>query len=209
MKNRLLARVGVALIVAEALLVIFSWLLSAMRLPGVRSLLSSEGIRWFFGTFIQMVASPMLVWLLLILVAYGTVLKSGVTLFSSTHPSLSGDAAKTSTRLSYRDRIAFRVALAFILIYIIIITLLVTMPHGILLSVTGSLFPSAFSRALVPIITFGMSLFSIVFGLMSGRFVNLTHILEALSYGISKGAPLFILYILFIQLVFSLSFVFN
>ena len=36
-----------ALFVAELLLVIVSWLLSATRLEGVRSLISSEGIRWF------------------------------------------------------------------------------------------------------------------------------------------------------------------
>jgi aminobenzoyl-glutamate transport protein len=46
-------RLGVVvftLLISEALLVILSWLLSATRMEGVRSLLSSEGIRWFFGS---------------------------------------------------------------------------------------------------------------------------------------------------------------
>ena len=42
--------------VAECVLVILSWLLSAARLEGVRSMLSSEGIRWFIGNFSNIIA---------------------------------------------------------------------------------------------------------------------------------------------------------
>ena len=54
------SRLCVGLLVAQSLLVIVSWLLSAMRLEGVRSLLSSEGIRWFVGGFSDIVANPLL-----------------------------------------------------------------------------------------------------------------------------------------------------
>ena len=47
-RNRL-ALLAFGLMVGEVLLIILSWLLSATRMEGVRSLLSSEGIRWFFG----------------------------------------------------------------------------------------------------------------------------------------------------------------
>ena len=43
--------VGAVLLLAQLVLIILSWLLSATRLEGVRSLLSSEGIRWFVGDF--------------------------------------------------------------------------------------------------------------------------------------------------------------
>lgn len=191
--------VGVVLILAETLLVILSWLLSAMRLSGVRSLLSGEGIRWFIGDFATVLASPLLVWLVLLLVAFGSLQKSGITSLIPYRSSL----------ITYRDRIAIRVSFAFLIIYLIIISLLTLMPHAILLSASGQLFPSAFSRSQVPLVAFGICLVSVTFGYVSGRFRSLSDVLSALSFGIEKGAPLFILYILLIQFYQSLRFVFG
>jgi aminobenzoyl-glutamate transport protein len=193
MNKRLIALACVAFGVAELLLVILSWLLSATRLEGVRSLISSEGIRWFVGEFTYTLASPLLVWLLLVLVAMGCLQRSGLM----------------SRGRGYRDRVALRVSLSFIIIYVVIICLLTLMPHAILLSVTGSLFPSAFSRALVPIICFGVGVLSISFGMVSGRLHTLTDILDALTFGLQQGAPLIILYIMFFQFYASLLFVFG
>jgi aminobenzoyl-glutamate transport protein len=193
MNKRLIALACVAFGVAELLLVILSWLLSATRLEGVRSLISSEGIRWFVGEFTYTLASPLLVWLLLALVALGCLQRSGLM----------------SRGRGYRDRVALRVSLSFMIIYVVIICLLTLMPHAILLSVTGSLFPSAFSRALVPIICFGIGVLSISFGMVSGRLHTLTDILDALTFGLQQGAPLIILYIMFFQFYASLLFVFG
>ena len=193
MNKRLIALACVAFDVAELLLVILSWLLSATRLDGVRSLISSEGIRWFVGEFTYTLASPLLVWLLLVLVALGCLQRSGLM----------------SRGRGYRDRVALRVSLSFMIIYVVIICLLTLMPHAILLSVTGSLFPSAFSRALVPIICFGVGVLSISFGMVSGRLHTLTDILDALTFGLQQGAPLIILYIMFFQFYASLLFVFG
>jgi aminobenzoyl-glutamate transport protein len=193
MNKRLIALACVAFGVAELLLVILSWLLSATRLEGVRSLISSEGIRWFVGEFTYTLASPLLVWLLLALVALGCLQRSGLM----------------SRGRGYRDRVALRVSLSFMIIYVVIICLLTLMPHAILLSVTGSLFPSAFSRALVPIICFGVGVLSISFGMVSGRLHTLTDILDALTFGLQQGAPLIILYIMFFQFYASLLFVFG
>lgn len=186
------------LLMAELLLFILSWLLSATRMEGVRSLLSSEGIRWFFGSFTEMVASPLLVWLLLGLIAYGCLKRSG--LLSITQSKFS---------ISYRQRVALRVALVFLVIYVIMIALLTLTPHAILLSATGSLFPSAFSRSLIPILAFGICLISISYGLVSGHLSGLGDILSALSCGIAGGASIIILYLLFIQFYESLRFVFG
>ncbi len=193
MNKRLIALACVAFGVAELLLVILSWLLSATRLEGVRSLISSEGIRWFVGEFTYTLASPLLVWLLLALVALGCLQRSGLM----------------SRGRGYRDWVALRVSFSFMIIYVVIICLLTLMPHAILLSVTGSLFPSAFSRALVPIICFGVGVLSISFGMVSGRLHTLTDILDALTFGLQQGAPLIILYIMFFQFYASLLFVFG
>ena len=192
------------LLISEALLVILSWLLSATRMEGVRSLLSSEGIRWFFGSWQSIVASPLLVWLLLLLVAWGCLQK---TLFTFLFPHSTFHIPHST--FTFRDKLAFRVSLVFLAIYLVILALLTLTPHAILLSATGHLFPSAFSRCLVPAIAFGVCLFSITFGLVSGRLHSLADILGALSTGIASGAPLFIVYLFAIQLYASLRFVFG
>ena len=186
------------IVIAETLLVILSWLLSAMRVEGVRSLLSSEGIRWFFSSFNDLIASPVLVWLLVLMCALGCLQKSRVTTIFGGKKSI-----------NFRDRLALYVALAFLLIYVVIILLLTLMPHAILLSATGHLFPSAFSRSLVPITAFGICIFSVAFGLMAGVMRNLSDILQALSFGIAKGAPLLVFYLFAVQLVGCLRFVFG
>ena len=185
-------------VIAETLLVILSWLLSAMRVEGIRSLLSSEGIRWFFSSFNDLIASPVLVWLLVLMCALGCLQKSRVTTIFSGKKSI-----------NFRDRLALYVALAFLLIYVVIIILLTLMPHAILLSATGHLFPSAFSRSLVPVIAFGVCLVSVTFGLVSGRLRSLSDILNALSTGIAHGTPLIVVYLFAIQLYESLRFVFG
>ena len=181
------------LLIAESVLILISWILSAMRVEGVRSLLSGEGVRWFFGNFTSMVASPWLAWLILILMALGCLQKSGLTGLPHT---------------SYRDRMALRLTIVSIVLYVGVVLLLTVVPHAVLLSSTGSLFPSPFSRSIVPILSFGIILMSVSFGLMSGRFQTLSAVIDALSFGCSKGAPLFIFYILLIQLFESLRFVF-
>lgn len=186
------------LLLAEVFLVILSWILSTMTADGVRSLLSSEGIRWFFGSYTALLASPFLVWLLLMLVAVGSFQASGVArqFGLRRHP------------FSYRERIAFRVAVGFLLLYLGIIALLTLVPHAILLSAAGELFPSAFSRSLVPVVAFGVSLFSVVYAVMAGRH-GLSDILGLLTIGIQRGASLVILYVLLIQFYESLRFVFG
>ena len=181
------------LLLAEVVLILISWILSAMRIEGVRSLLSGEGIRWFFGSFVSMVASPWLACLLLILIALGCLQKSGLV---------------RQPHTSYRDRMAMRITFVFLVLYVGVMLLLTAVPHAVLLSSTGSLFPSPFSRSIVPLLSFGIILISVTFGYVSGRFQTLSDVLDALSFGCRKGAPLFIFYILLIQLFESLRFVF-
>ena len=181
------------LLIAEAVLILLSWILSAVRVDGVRSLLSGEGVRWFFGHFTSMVASPWLAWLVLLLMAFGCLQKSGLIGLPHT---------------SYRDRMALRLTVVFLVLYVGVLLWLTVVPHAVLLSSTGSLFPSPFSRSIVPVLSFGIILVSVTFGLVSGRFQTFADIIDALSFGCRKGAPLFLFYILSIQLYESLRFVF-
>ena len=195
--KRLLAYIVLALALAEVVLVLASWLLSATMAGNVRSLLSSEGVRWLFGGFTTMLASPWLVWLVLLAIAGGCLWQSGIV---SIRLPLSS--------LHYRQRVALRTALILMLIYIAAILALTLVPHAVLLSATGRLFPSPFSRAFVPIVSFGVLLVSVAYGWASGSFRSIASIVSAMSTGIAAAAPLFILYVVFVQFYESLRFVF-
>lgn len=194
MSSRVSRWVGVAallLVVAELVVVLLSWLLSAMMTDGVRPLLSGEGIRWYFSHFVDLLASPLLVWLLLLSMAGGSFAKCGVL-----------------SPQGYRDRLALRFVLILLTVYLLLVLFLTLAPHGVLLSATGRLFPSPFSRALVPIAAFGVLLSSVTFGLVSGRFRSAADVVASLSYGVATAAPLYVLYVLAVQLYHSLRYVF-
>lgn len=193
----------VALAWAEVLLVLTSWLLSATMTGGVRSLLSSEGVRWFFGSFTTMLASPILVSLLLLSMAGGCLWQSGII---RKIPNRKTENHKST--VTYRERVALRSVVALTLLYVAIIVMLTAIPHAMLLSATGRLFPSPFSHALVPIVAFGVITVSSIYGIVSGRFASLADTVSSLSFGIAKAAPLFLIYILAIQFYESLRFVF-
>ena len=177
---------------------LLSWILSATMTEHVHSLLSSEGIRWFFGSFSAMLASPWLVWLLLLAMAGGCLWQSGILSPLTSHPSL----------LTYRHRMALRTTVGIVVLYVFAILALTVVPHAVLLSATGQLFPSPFSRALVPIVSFGVLLASAVYGWASGRFSSFADVIASLAYGIQQAAPLFILYVVAVQFYASLKFVF-
>ena len=61
----------------------------------------------------------------------------------------------------------------------------------------------------VPIVAFGILLHSAVYGWASGRFTSFADVIDSMSYGLQKAAPLFILYIFFFQFFESLCFVFS
>ena len=130
------------LVVGELLLIMVSWLLSATMAGNVRSLLSTEGIRWLLGSFVDALQTPVLVWLLLLAMAYGCLQGCGCL-------GVSGD----DNHRRYRHVLTpLRGALILTGLFVGGVVLLVVAPPGVLLSATGSLWPSPFSRALVPLL---------------------------------------------------------
>ena len=196
--KRFFTAIVTALVVAQLLLVLVSWLLSAM-MAGVHSLLSAEGIRWFVGNFTAMLSTPCLVWLLLLSMAGGCLWQSGL---------LSDYSAHAPAR-NYRQRIALRTSFTLLAAYVALLLLLTATPHAVLLSATGRLCSSPFSRAIVPLVAFVLSTVSAVYGRISGRFVSIVDIISSFSYGIGRAAPLFILYVVSVQFCESLRFAFS
>lgn len=182
------------LAVAQVILSLVSWLITAaMPDEFPRSLLSQEGIRWFFGSFTANLESPWLVWLLLISIAFGTLRSCGILRYDHT---------------VYRQRNALRLVAIEFVIFIGVLLLLTIIPHAILLNVMGGLASSSFSRSFLPYICFMTVVMSLSFGIGSQQFESIEAMGEAMSDGIRWAAPLFVIYILLIQLYSSIDYLF-
>ena len=190
--KKYLPHIAFLLFAAQLLLMLVSWLLAAaIPTSGVRSLLSSEGLRWFLGHFSDVLGTPILLCLLLLLMAYGSLNRCGILHFKS----------------SYRQRRALVITLLLLVVYIAVIVLLVMIPHAVLLSATGSLWPSPFSAAIAPMCAFGIMLLSVVFGYVAGTYRNMSDVYQSLIGGIRDGASVLLFYVLVGQLYYSLLFI--
>jgi aminobenzoyl-glutamate transport protein len=188
-----LPHIAFSLLAAQLLLMLVSWLLSAaIPTSGVRSLLSSEGLRWFLGHFSDVLGTPLLLCLLLLLMAYGCLKGCGILHFKS----------------SYRQNRALIITLSLLFVYVGVIVLLVMIPHAVLLSATGLLWPSPFSAAIVPMLAFGITLLCAVYGYVAGTYCNMSDVYQSLISGIREGAPFLLFYVLLGQLYYSLQYIF-
>lgn len=194
--KRIVYHIALVLIVAQLMLILVSWLLSATLSEHVRSLLSDEGLRWFAGGFSRLLLTPLLSWLLLCAMAYGCLRKSGIT-------------RMFFWPKNYREQLAFRLTLFLIVLMFGGMILLSMVPHAILLSATGRLFPSPFGAALVPMLAFLCILASAAYGLVVRRFSYVYDVFSSMIAGLSSVAPLLLLYLLFMQLYVSLRYVFG
>lgn len=194
--KRIVPYIALVLLLAEMVLILVSWLLSA-ALPnsGVRSMLSGESIRWFLGHFGTILATPILSWLILAAIAIGCLRCCGV--FSHSSP------------YTYRERRALLIGGGTLLTCVVAVLLLTVVPHAVLVSATGGFFPSPFSYSLIPVISFSLCAFSIVYGLIADTFQSLRDVYDTLLYCIRWAAPCILFYILLIQFYESLRFVFG
>lgn len=192
--------VATALICCQVAVVIGSWIAAAAmpETTTVRSLLSGDGIRWFLGMFAENLATPYLVWLITLSLAFGAFCKSGIA-----------DALAGRMKIDAQIRFAFKLVACEVAVFVLVLLSLTIVPHAILLSVTGDLFPSSFSRSLVPVISFAVCVFSISFGVVVGRVKCAWDVFSFPSTGLAYAAPLFLIYILLAQLYFSIAWVFN
>lgn len=199
-------------VTAQLALILLSWLITAAfpELP-IRSLLSSEGVRWFFGSFTANQLTPLLAWFITAAMAVGACVRS--RLWAAFCTKMSGllhrrDSTDGRQGLHYRERIGLRLALAEFMVYEVIMLLLTVVPHAILLSVTGELFPSAFSSSLIPSLSFVLIVMSLSYGVASGTVDSVARMHRVLVGGLEVGARIVPAYIIGVQLYMSLLYVF-
>lgn len=194
MKNKIGGWLVVVLASMQVVLGLVSWILTAaMPEQFLRSLLSAEGIRWFFGNFVENLNSPLLVWILLIALAYGALRDSGLLSFDKSE---------------YRQRIALRLVVLEFIIFVLLMLALTVIPHAILLNVLGGLVDSSFTRSILAYVCFSVIVMSISFGIMSDKLKGVEDVFQALTSGIGKAAPFFLFYVLAVQLYYTIIYLF-
>jgi hypothetical protein len=196
--GKYIARFALMLGVFQLIAVLGSWIFKAVNpeLP-LRSLLSAEGIRWMVGSIGDNLAGRGLVWLLLGSMAFGSVKFCGIL-----------DVPRKWKAMSFWDHFGLMVALAELLVIVVLTLLLTVLPHAVLLGVTGNLYPSSFSKSLFFIICLSVCFISVSFGVVSSRLRSLEEVCDCLVAGIAYTLPLWLIYVLAIELYASLQFIF-
>lgn len=197
-KDKLFGYLALTLLLLEGLAILVSWLITA-ALPEspMRSLISSEGVRWLFGHFADNIAQPLLAWLLLAATAWGAATRSGIA----------DMLLPVRRHLSYRQRVAARMVVVEAVAIVAVMLLLTAVPHAVLLSVTGALWPSSFSVSIIPTACLSVCLMSVTYGVMSGSLRSVAGVFHALTAGIASWRPVWLVYILAAELWFSIKFI--
>ena len=196
MKTKITTYSVVTLAILLILLVIGSWLVSIL-FPAleVRSMISGEGARWFLGTYSSFLASAPTSWMVIIGVTWGVMSESGMI------------RCVADKHRKYRERLALYSAIVLFSLYVIAVALLSVVPHAVLLSADGNLFPSPFSRSIIPMSRFGLFLSSAIFGIISGNTPRPSDVVLAMLSGITSVAPILVIWLFLSQFVMSLRFV--
>lgn len=200
--SRLTAVVCLGLVIAQVVVFFGSWVWSAaMPESSVRSMLSNGGIRWLFGTFVANLASPLLVWLIILDIGWGICCESGFISALKLRFSIWRRA------LDSQRKSGLRAVGGLLLVEIAVVLLLTLPPHAVLLSVTGRLFPSSFSVSIVPIIAFMAITSSVCYGMFSGNFHNYKDVVRCACHGGQSLKTLLIIYVLAVELYYSVVYV--
>lgn len=212
MRNKL-GYIVLALLIAQLALILLSWLLTAAfpELP-MRSMLSSEGIRWFFGSFVSNQLSPLLIYFIMAVMAAGACIRSRLytalrAMLSNVRSSLT-NSSNNRYRFHYREKAGLRVALVEFIAYVIIMILLTAV-----LSRSGELreeqlFPSSFSSSFIPSLSLIIIIMSLTYGVASGTIDSVAKMHKILVGGLEVGSRLVPTYLIGIQLYMSIKYVF-
>ena len=111
-------------------------------------------------------------------------------------------------KLEFKQRLGIRVALIVLVVIIANTLLLLLTPHAVLLSPSGDIFPSPFSRSIVPIVAGAVSLVSFAYGLAGGTINNIDTAFKTLYCKLPSLLPVLILYVFAAQLYACICFVF-
>ena len=193
MKNKVVARLCLGVVLLEIAVVVIAWISGSVDPLGrFNNPFLGESVRWMFRNMMSAVASDWLVAVLLVAVTYGGLKGSGL---SDALRARRGGKAKS--RLRYRERMGLRTAAVMSIFFFCIIAVLLFLPESLLLSVTGSVSGSPLYFAFFPLLCLWVTFVSVVYGIVRGTFSSVTKVFNCFFDGISRFSP----YILLMMLV--------
>lgn len=199
--KRFCAIFSIVLMGLQLLLILASWIVSAVFPSSpIHALIGSGGLRWFIGSFANNLASPLLVYVILCSITYSSLVKSGLI-------SCVASAMAKKQSFSMQQKFAFRIMLIEFVLFVAGVIFISAMPHAILLSVTGALFPSSLSSGLVPMICFELFVLSMIYGIVGGEVNTLEKFWNCIVSGANFLPAVCFLYILIVQLFYSTCYV--
>ena len=211
MRNKL-GYIVLVLLIAQLALILLSWLLTAAfpELP-MRSMLSSEGIRWFFGSFVSNQLHHCLS-LYMAVMAAGACIRS--RLYTALRAMLSNVRSspnkfhKQSLQIHYREKAGLRVALVEFIAYVIIMILLTAVPHAISPECDRTAIPQFLLLEFHPLIITDHHHHVTTYGVASGTIDSVAKMHKILVGGLEVGSRLVPTYLIGIQLYMSIRYVF-
>lgn len=177
------------------LLFLGSWFVSALQLDGIeiRSLLSSEGLRWVFCHYADGINVHIVLW-----IVYGVMLK---TLYHFLLP-LKYDLSELKVKLS------FIVCTPLLIAGLGLLTLIAFIPHAILRSISGSVIDSVSAPGMVSYLLLLLSSVGLLFGLLSGKIESLTVAVKQFMKDSSLLVSLLVSYFILAQVWNLIKYVF-
>lgn len=183
------------------IVIVGSWVVGVlMPDSGIRSMLASDSVRWFFSNFTSLVSGKVVAWILLLSMAWSSIKYCGI--FSKRHVG-----NHNRQPLSLNDKVAVACAALTVVFCVALMALLTLSPHAALLSVSGSLFPSPFSKSIVATVAFIAIFSSVVYGVMSGRYHQVADAFVPLRDGVAQSAWLVVIYVFVAQLVYTICYI--
>lgn len=196
MKSRRFLHPSTCFFLLMGMVVFVSWVGSACGWPGVRSLLSSEGLRWALRASGKMyVQSPVLPVVMVLFLGAGLWIHSGLGKACMSVLSRGGS-------LSRKERRALTFSLLVSGLYVCGFALLVWGPWSVASSVVGTFRHSPLEDGFWCILSLGMALPSVAYGFASDTYVSDRDVVEGMSSLFVRKASSFVS-LLFVLLFFA------
>ena len=169
------------LFVAHLLWFPVSWLGSAAGLAW-ENLLSVQGLRWYCFHAQDMLCTPVLSYVIPVVVLVGALERSGIWNVFRERMSVG------RFQLTYRQRRALAMSGVFFCLFMGAVILSVTGPVPILLSITGEMYPSPFFVALCQSVPVGLTLSALAYASLGGHLRGWPDCLSVLYWGAARHA---------------------
>ncbi len=184
------------------LLVISSLFFSSAGYP-INNILSPEGLRWSFLNAVSNVLREPLVYLIGFFFSWGVFRRSGLD-----KALLRLFLGMKGAPFSFRQRRALWFVLLLFLLFVVMLLVLVLLPHGILVSVTGNVFPSPFSTGLIPTCMLALVLISITYGVIGNTLRTFHEVVQSVYSGLGEYAGWILVYLVGAQFYACLMYIF-